>query len=86
MPGLEKNDVFRLRCIIAGAKVYKELLTDYMNYRGLEAELLELREKVCGIFKEDPRRSAQINYLRSALGFVSKLSPLSQSGLAKLRR
>ena len=24
-PGLEKNDVFRLHCIIAGAKVYKEL-------------------------------------------------------------
>jgi hypothetical protein len=44
-PGLEKNDVFRLRCIITGAKVYKDLLSDYINYRGLEAELLELREK-----------------------------------------
>jgi len=43
--GLEKNDVFRLRCIITGAKVYKDLLSDYINYRGLEAELLELREK-----------------------------------------
>ena len=45
VPGLEKNDVFRLRCIITGSKVYKDLLTDYINYRGLEAELLELREK-----------------------------------------
>ena len=44
-PGLEKNDVFRLRTIITGAKVYKDLLSDYVNYRGLEAELLELREK-----------------------------------------
>jgi hypothetical protein len=44
-PGLEKNDVLRLRCIIAGAKVYKELLSDYINYRGLEMELLELKEK-----------------------------------------
>jgi hypothetical protein len=44
-PGLEKSDVLRLRGIIAGAKVYKELLADYVDYRGLEAELLELREK-----------------------------------------
>ena len=44
-PGLEKNDVFRLRTIITGAKVYKDLLSDYINYRGLEAELLELRDK-----------------------------------------
>ena len=34
-PGLEKNDVFRLRTIITGAKVYKDLLFDYINYRGL---------------------------------------------------
>jgi hypothetical protein len=44
-PGLEKSDILRLRGIISGAKVYKELLADYINYRGLEAELLELREK-----------------------------------------
>ena len=44
-PGLEKSEVLRLRGIIAGAKVYKELLADYMNYRGLEAKLLELKKK-----------------------------------------
>jgi hypothetical protein len=44
-PGMEKNEVLRLRGIIAGAKVYKELLADYMNYRGLEAKLLELKRK-----------------------------------------
>jgi hypothetical protein len=52
MPGLEKNDVFRLRCIITGAKVYKDLLSDYVNYRGLEAELLELREKYAEFSKK----------------------------------
>jgi hypothetical protein len=51
-PGLEKNDVFRLRCIITGAKVYKDLLSDYINYRGLEAELLELREKYAEFSKK----------------------------------
>ena len=44
-PGLEKSEVLRLRGIISGAKVYKELLEDYMNYRGLEAKLLELKDK-----------------------------------------
>jgi hypothetical protein len=50
--GLEKNDVLRLRCIIAGAKVYKELLSDYMNYRGLEAELEELTQKYAEFSKK----------------------------------
>ena len=51
-PGLEKNDVFRLRCVITGAKVYKDLLSDYINYRGLEAELLELKEKYAEFSKK----------------------------------
>jgi hypothetical protein len=34
-----------LRGIIAGAKVYKELLADYRGYCGLEAELLLWSEK-----------------------------------------
>jgi hypothetical protein len=50
--GLEKSDILRLRGIIAGAKVYKELLADYINYRGLEAELLELREKYVELSKK----------------------------------
>jgi hypothetical protein len=50
--GLEKNDVFRMRTIITGAKVYKDLLSDYINYRGLEAELLELREKYAELSKK----------------------------------
>jgi hypothetical protein len=44
-PGLEKSEVMRLRAVIQGVKVYKELLADYMDYRGLEAELMELRKK-----------------------------------------
>jgi hypothetical protein len=44
-PGLDKGEILRLRGIIAGAKVYKELLADYIDYRGLEAELLELSGK-----------------------------------------
>ena len=44
-PGLDTAEVIRLRGIMAGCKVYKEMLADYMDYRGLEAELMELRAK-----------------------------------------
>lgn len=44
-PELEKTDVLRLRGIISGAKTYQDLFAEYVDYRGLEAELLELREK-----------------------------------------
>jgi hypothetical protein len=51
-PGLEKTDVLRLRNMILGVKVYKELLADYMDYRGLEAELVELRKKYAELSKK----------------------------------
>ena len=44
-PGLDRTEVFRLRGIIAGCQVYKEILVDYMDYRGLELELEELSAK-----------------------------------------
>ena len=50
-PGLDKTEVIRLRGIIAGCKVYKEMLTDYMDYRGLEAELMEWRKKYAVLSK-----------------------------------
>ena len=53
-PGLERNDVLRLRGIIAGAKVYNDLLAEYADYRGLEAELMELREKYAEFSKKSP--------------------------------
>jgi hypothetical protein len=43
--GLGRNEILRLKSVISGAKVYKELFVDYVNYRGLEAELFELRHK-----------------------------------------
>jgi hypothetical protein len=42
---LDRTEVLRLRGIVQGVKVYQELLGDYLDYRGLEAELLELKEK-----------------------------------------
>ncbi len=44
-PNLDKTEALRLRGIIQGVNVYKELLGDYLDYRGLESEMLEWREK-----------------------------------------
>lgn len=48
VPGLEKSEVLRLRGIIIGAKMYKDILADYINYRGLEEELLEVKQELLG--------------------------------------
>jgi hypothetical protein len=53
-PGLDKTEVIRLRGIISGCKVYKEMLVDYMEYRGLEAELLEWKAKYEQLAKKGP--------------------------------
>jgi hypothetical protein len=42
-PGLDQTETLRLRSIIQGVKIYKELFADYVDYRGIEAELVELR-------------------------------------------
>jgi hypothetical protein len=50
--GLKRDDILRLRSIILGAKTYKELIADYINYRALEAELLEWRNKYEALAKK----------------------------------
>ncbi len=44
-PGLKRDEILRLRGIISGSRIYKEQIADYINYRALEAELLEWRSK-----------------------------------------
>ena len=51
-PGLDKNETLRLRGIISGVKTYNELLENYADYRGLEAELLELNRKYVELLKK----------------------------------
>ena len=53
-PGLDQSEVVRLRSIISGVKIYKELFADYVDYRGLEAELLELNAKFAELAKKSP--------------------------------
>jgi hypothetical protein len=43
--GLDQTEIFRLRTVIQGCKIYKELLADYIDYRGIEAKIVEMEEK-----------------------------------------
>ena len=40
-------------------KVYHELIADYIDYRGLEAELLEWREKYAELTKKSTNPQAK---------------------------
>jgi hypothetical protein len=60
-PGLEQSEVLRLRSIIQGVKIYKDLFADYVHYREIEAELVELRcgyEELVKKAKDDDSRQA----------------------------
>ena len=56
---LDKTDVLRLRTIIQGVKVYQELIAEYVDYRGLEAEMLEWREKYADLAKKSTNPPAK---------------------------
>ena len=45
-PGLRATEVSRLHNIIQGVKVYQQLFADFVNYRALESEVLELRQQL----------------------------------------
>jgi hypothetical protein len=50
--GLEKVEVQRLQVVATLARNYKEILADYLDYRGVEQELLELRQKYAELSKK----------------------------------
>jgi hypothetical protein len=45
-PGLDRSEVLRLRSIIQGVKIYQELFAGFVDYRRIEAELLEVRRQL----------------------------------------
>jgi hypothetical protein len=50
-PGLDQSEVLRLRGIISGVKVYKEIFADFLNYCELEGRLAELEGKYAELIK-----------------------------------
>ncbi len=53
-PGLSRNEVLRLRTIVLGIKTYNGLLAEYVDYRGIEKELVEIKAE---LEEENKRRS-----------------------------
>ena len=45
-PGLRAAEISRLHNIIQGVKVYQQLFADFVNYKALESEVLELRKQL----------------------------------------
>jgi len=45
-PGLDQAEVLRLRSIIQAVKIYNELFPKYVDIRGFEAEVMELKKKL----------------------------------------
>ncbi len=48
-PGLDKDEVLRLRSLIQGCRVYQDKFAEYVNYRRIEGDLMELRKEVAAL-------------------------------------
>ncbi|MCL4410233.1 MAG: GcrA family cell cycle regulator [Gammaproteobacteria bacterium] len=57
-PGLDRVEVQRLQAIATISKTYKELLTDYINYREIETKLKEMAEQNAQLLKEKSQNPA----------------------------
>ena len=44
-PGLSKADIQRLRNVVNAVKTYQKLIAEYVEYRKIEVELVDLRKK-----------------------------------------
>jgi hypothetical protein len=51
--GLTRVEVQRLHLIANLARTYKELLADYIDYRGIEQKLIELEAKYARLAKDE---------------------------------
>jgi hypothetical protein len=51
-PGLDQAEVLRLRSLISGVKIYKEIFADYFDYCELEERLVELEKKYADSSKD----------------------------------
>jgi hypothetical protein len=55
LPGLDQSETLRLRSIVSGGKVYIEKFAEFLNYRELEARLIELEGKYGALVKKKSR-------------------------------
>jgi len=48
-PGLDKGEVLRLRSLVQACRVYQDKFAEYVNYRRIEEDLMELRKEVAAL-------------------------------------
>ena len=56
-PGLSKTEILRLKNVAAVARAYQVNFAEYIDSRGLERNLVELKEKFEGLRKTQESRS-----------------------------
>jgi len=44
--GLDRNETLRLRSLVQGCRIYQDKFAEYVNYRRIEGDLVELRKEV----------------------------------------
>jgi len=47
--GLDKDEVSRLRSLVQACRVYQDKFAEYVNYRRIEEDLMELRKEVAAL-------------------------------------
>ena len=50
-PGLSKTEIMRLRTLIQTSSLYQKRIAEYIDYRGLEVEMLEWKAKYADLAK-----------------------------------
>jgi len=51
-PDIDPNETLRLRTIVQSVKIYQELLADFVDYRGIEAKVIDLEAKYARLVKD----------------------------------
>jgi IS30 family transposase len=51
-PEIDKLDVLRLRAIIQGVRVYQDKVAEFVDYRGIEAKVVDLEAKYAKLLED----------------------------------
>ena len=74
-PGLSKTEVMRLRTLIQTSGLYQKRIAEYMDYRGVEIEMLGWREK----YAELAKRLKLEEEAKDDQPFISGIQPKEES-------
>jgi hypothetical protein len=50
-PGLDKDEILRLRSLVQGCKIYQDKFAEYVDYRRIEESLMEIGREIASLKK-----------------------------------